>query len=53
MILDRDNRIFILEVNAIPGFTQTSLLPKAARAAGIEFPQLSLKLLELAHEKKK
>lgn len=30
----------ILEVNTIPGFTPKSLLPKAARAAGIEFPKL-------------
>jgi D-alanine-D-alanine ligase-like ATP-grasp enzyme len=32
--------------------TQTSLLPKAARVKGIDFSALSLRLLELAYEKK-
>lgn len=31
---------YCIEVNTIPGMTQTSLLPKAAKAAGIEFEQL-------------
>jgi D-alanine-D-alanine ligase len=31
---------YILEVNSVPGLTERSLLPKAARAAGIEFPEL-------------
>ncbi|HNW39244.1 MAG TPA: D-alanine--D-alanine ligase [Candidatus Omnitrophota bacterium] len=44
---------FILEVNTIPGMTSTSLLPKAAKASGIDFNQLCLKLLELAYEKAK
>lgn len=39
---------FVLELNNIPGFTETSLLPKAARAAGIEFPQLCELILNLA-----
>ena len=39
---------FVLEVNSIPGFTETSLLPKAARQIGIEFDELCLRLLELA-----
>ncbi len=30
----------VLEINTIPGFTETSLLPKAARAEGISFPEL-------------
>lgn len=42
----------ILEVNTIPGFTATSLLPKAAKNAGVEFNQLCLKLIKLAYEKK-
>jgi len=51
MILDQYNIPFVLEVNTIPGFTRTSLLPKAARIAGIEFAQLCLKLIELAYDK--
>lgn len=38
----------VLEVNAIPGLTDTSLFPQAAEAAGIPFEQLVEKILELA-----
>ncbi len=38
----------VLEVNTIPGFTGTSLLPKAAAAAGIAFPELCLRLVRAA-----
>jgi len=38
----------VLEVNAIPGLTDTSLLPQAAEAAGMEFEQLVERILELA-----
>ena len=38
----------ILEVNAIPGLTETSLLPQAAEAAGVEFNELVGRILELA-----
>lgn len=40
MILNKDNEIYILEVNTIPGFTERSLLPKAAAAANISFSVL-------------
>jgi len=52
IILDRENIPYILELNNIPGLTQTSLLPKAARSQGIDFKQLCVRLLELAYEKK-
>lgn len=45
-----DEGIDLLEVNTIPGMTETSLLPKSARAAGIEFPQLVDKLIRWALE---
>ena len=38
----------VLEVNAIPGLTDTSLLPQAAEAAGIPFEQLIERILDLA-----
>jgi len=38
----------VLELNTIPGLTQTSLLPKAAKAAGIGFEDLCLKILNSA-----
>lgn len=47
-ILDREGDPYFLEVNTIPGFTETSLLPKAAHAAGIGFDALCLKILECA-----
>jgi len=37
---DTEGRFFCLEANSLPGMTATSLLPQAARAAGIEFPAL-------------
>ena len=43
-----EGRCYVLELNSIPGFTETSLLPKAARAAGIEFPELCDRILRLA-----
>jgi len=52
IILNKDGEAFVLEINTIPGLTNTSLLPKAAKTAGIEFNQLCLKLIELAYEKK-
>jgi D-alanine-D-alanine ligase len=41
-------KLFVLELNNIPGFTETSLLPKAARVAGIEFPELCDRILKMA-----
>jgi D-alanine-D-alanine ligase len=35
-----DEGLFVLEVNPIPGLTDTSLLPQAADAAGISFDEL-------------
>lgn len=41
-----DNKAYVLEVNTIPGLTSESLLPKAAKAAGISFPKLLDKMIE-------
>ena len=49
-ILDKNGIPWILETNTIPGMTATSLLPDAARAAGISFPELCTKLIEYAFE---
>jgi len=43
-----DGRLFVLELNNIPGFTETSLLPKAALCEGIEFGKLCSLLMEMA-----
>jgi D-alanine-D-alanine ligase len=42
----RDNKMYCLEVNTIPGMTATSLLPKAAAEAGIDFSELVQIILE-------
>lgn len=47
-ILDDAGSCWILETNTIPGMTGTSLLPDAARAAGISFPELCTRLIEIA-----
>lgn len=52
VMLDRKNRPFVLEVNSIPGLTEFSLLPKAARAIGIGFEELCLRVLQDAYELK-
>jgi D-alanine-D-alanine ligase len=39
---------FCLEVNTIPGFTATSLVPMAAKQAGIEFPELCMEIIRLS-----
>ena len=49
-IIDETGKPWILETNTIPGMTATSLLPDAARAAGISFPELCTKLIEYALE---
>ena len=48
MMLSQENVPYIIEINSIPGMTETSLVPDAARAAGIEFPELCEKILALA-----
>ncbi len=51
MIATPDGRLAVLEVNTIPGMTANSLLPKAARVAGIPFGELCGRLVELALER--
>ena len=52
-IVAADGSVWLLEVNTIPGMTSTSLVPDAARAAGIEFPELCRMLVEYALEPKR
>jgi len=49
LMLRADGNVFLLEMNTAPGMTGHSLVPIAARAAGIEFDDLVVKILELAH----
>jgi D-alanine-D-alanine ligase len=45
-IVDSQERFFFLEINTIPGMTETSLIPKAAAHAGLSFENLVEKLLD-------
>jgi D-alanine-D-alanine ligase len=49
MIVTKDE-VYVLEVNTLPGLTETSLVPRAAEAAGISFPQLLDRLIQYAQE---
>ncbi|MGB9701610.1 MAG: D-alanine--D-alanine ligase family protein [Candidatus Kapaibacteriota bacterium] len=42
---------YLLELNSIPGFTSTSLVPMAAKQIGLEFPELCEKIIDLALNK--
>ena len=44
-ILDKDKNPYLLEINTVPGMTSHSLVPMAAKAAGMNFEQLVLKIL--------
>jgi len=46
----KDQEIYVLETNTIPGMTKTSLLPQAAKAAGIGFTELLDRLINLSLE---
>jgi len=46
--VDRDNNPYVLEVNTIPGMTETSLLPRAAKEAGIGYDDLVESILNSA-----
>jgi len=49
IMLDGAGQPYLLEVNTIPGMTDHSLVPMAARARGIEFDELCVQILETAH----
>lgn len=49
-ILKNDKHPVILEINTIPGFTPMSLLPKAAKASGLSYPQMLDKIIKYAFE---
>jgi D-alanine-D-alanine ligase len=48
-----DGSPVVLEINTLPGMTETSLLPKAAAAAGIDFAALCQRMVALALAREK
>ncbi|MDR0956310.1 MAG: D-alanine--D-alanine ligase [Endomicrobium sp.] len=51
MIVDKNNKVWVLENNTIPGMTKTSLIPDASKVAGYNFESLVLKILESVFHK--
>jgi D-alanine-D-alanine ligase len=51
VILDGEGVPQLLEINTVPGLTETSLLPQAAEAAGITFDELVGRVVDLAHSR--
>ncbi|MCA9920440.1 MAG: D-alanine--D-alanine ligase A, partial [Anaerolineales bacterium] len=52
LLLDVDNgRLYLNEINTIPGFTKISMYPKLWEATGLSYSQLLDKLIELAIER--
>jgi D-alanine-D-alanine ligase len=49
--LDPENKPWCLEINTLPGMTETSLLPMGAAAIGLSFPQLIDEILKLSLNK--
>jgi D-alanine-D-alanine ligase len=52
IMLSDDNEPSVLEVNTIPGMTEASLLPEAAAAAGISYPELCSRIIELSAKRR-
>ncbi|MEI8313267.1 MAG: D-alanine--D-alanine ligase [Verrucomicrobiota bacterium] len=52
ILLALDGRLNVLEINTIPGMTETSLLPKAAAVAGLDFPALCEEIAGLSLARK-
>lgn len=50
-IMDEDGKFWCLEINTLPGMTPNSLMPKAAKFAGLDYPQLCEKIVELSLKK--
>lgn len=50
-LVDDKGDVYVLEINTIPGMTETSLLPKIAKSAGLDFPALIEKILREALER--
>lgn len=53
VMLDSKHKPFLLEINTLPGFTPKSLLPKAAKQAGIEFSSLVDRLVRRAYQRRR
>jgi len=53
VMLPEEGEPTVLEINTIPGMTEASLLPEAAAAAGITYPELCARIIELSFARRK
>ncbi|MFH1066729.1 MAG: D-alanine--D-alanine ligase [bacterium] len=53
VMADEKEQCFALELNSIPGMTEFSIFPEEAKAAGLDFPQLCQKIIELSWDVKR
>jgi D-alanine-D-alanine ligase len=53
LMLDQCNDLWVLEVNTLPGMTETSLLPKSAAAEGMSFDELVQELVDVSRERRR
>lgn len=52
-LLEANGDMWALETNTVPGMTATSLLPDAARAVGVSFPELTTMMVQMALDSRK
>ncbi|MGI5308326.1 D-alanine--D-alanine ligase [Rheinheimera sp. WS51] len=52
LMMDQDGQHYLLEVNTVPGMTEKSLVPMAAKAAGISFGQLVMTILQQSEQQR-
>jgi len=50
-VTKKENKIYLSEINTIPGFTSTSMYPRLWEASGIPYPELIDRLIQLALER--
>jgi len=48
-MVDENGKAWLIEVNTVPGMTDHSLVPMAAKQAGISFEQLVMQILQACH----
>jgi D-alanine-D-alanine ligase len=53
LMLDAAGDLWVLEVNTLPGMTETSLLPKAAAAEGVNFDELVQEMIDVSLDKRR
>jgi len=47
----RENKVYLSEINTIPGFTSVSMYPRLWEASGVSYPELIDRLIQLALER--